>query len=80
MVWHKGKAIICCEVMLNILLFWDVIKLGNWNIPSVISLSTSMRCVSFLNIFAFLFHWQLEITELLNKTAFKTAIEGYFEK
>jgi len=55
-VWHKGKVIICCEVMLNILLYWDVMKLGNLNIPSIISLSTSTGCVCFLSIFAFFFH------------------------
>lgn len=55
-VGHKGKVIICCEVMLNISLFWDVMKLGSLNTPSIISVSTSTECMSFLNIFALLFH------------------------
>lgn len=79
-VWHKGKVIICCEVMLNILLFWDVMKLRNLNMPSVISLPTSTGCVSFLNSFVFVSLMTTGNSELLKKSGFKTAIEGYFKK
>lgn len=51
LLWHKGKVIISCEVLLNILIFWDVMTLINLNIQSVVSLSTSMGFVNSLNIF-----------------------------
>lgn len=48
---RKRKVITSCEVLLNILIFWDVMTLINLNIQSVTSLSISMGCVSSLNIF-----------------------------
>lgn len=50
---RKGKVIISCEVQMNISIFQDVMTLINFNIPSFISLPTSMGCVSSLNIFLY---------------------------